>query len=42
MCRQVWSLLQLGEMAPDFLSAAWCGKAFHKLQLQDVAEFDSE
>jgi hypothetical protein len=39
-CRQVWSWQQ-GEMAPAFLSAAQCGEAFHRLGVQDVAEFDS-
>jgi hypothetical protein len=34
-------LAVVGRMAPTFLSAAWHGEDFHRLGIQDVAEFDS-
>jgi hypothetical protein len=42
MCRQVWSQQRWGEMVSTFLSAVWCGEAFHGLGVQDVTEFDSD
>jgi hypothetical protein len=41
-CLQLWSQQRWGEVAPTFLSAAWGGEAFHGLEIQNVAEFDSD
>jgi hypothetical protein len=38
MCRQFWRLQQQQwlKMVPNFLSVTWYGKAFHRIEVQDV------